>query len=51
LRNATDITVTFTSDTGKSWVLEQSWVSNIVSLDSKGKVPIIFMGMRVDPVL
>lgn len=50
LKSATDITVTFLTDTGKSWVLQNAWVKDILTLDSKGKLPTKFEGMRVDPV-
>lgn len=50
LRTATDLTVTFLTDTGKTYVLQQAWVKDILSLDSKGKLPTKFEGMRVDPV-
>jgi Phage tail tube protein len=50
LNNATNITVTFTTDTGKSWVLQNAWRKDVLALDSKGKLKFVLEGMRVDKV-
>lgn len=50
LRNADNLTVTHTTDTGVVHVLQQAWVKDILELNGNGELPVKFEGMRVDKV-
>lgn len=52
LAAVSDATVTFETDTGKTYILRNAWVSNAIDLTGgEGEVELVFMGAGCEEVL